>query len=182
MQKNVPAQRQADAAFEQLSGPVNKMQTVQDLAQKANTTAADVRTGQYFLSPAGYSRALDNVLADPRNGLAPADITRLEAIRKDLQNSQAVNGPLLKAPGSDTFQNLSLNQNISGPGRSIARMLDPLYRFGGADTATNKLLTQAMLDPKFASGLMQSARQPRSDLNFRPFDLGTIGGLLGSGQ
>lgn len=180
MAKNVPAQREADAAFQNMSGPVNRMQTVQALQQKASTTAADMRTGQYFLSPASYSRALDDVLADSRNGLGSTDITRLEAIRKDLQNSQAIAGPLLKAPGSDTFANLSLNQNISGIGRLLMKPLDPIYKMGGADSAVNDLLTQAMLDPKSAQGLMQKAGVPRSTLNFRPFDLGTLGGLLGT--
>jgi hypothetical protein len=182
MQRNVPAQRQADAAFQNLSGPINKMQTVQALQQKASTTAADVQTGQYFLSPASYSRALDEALDNARNGLGKGDITRLEAIRKDLQNSQAVNGPLLKAPGSDTFQNLSLNQNLSGPARMLTKPLDPLYRMGGADAAINKLLTRGMLDPKFAAGLMQGALKPRPGLNFGPYDVGAMGGLLGSGQ
>lgn len=182
MQKNVPAQRQADAAFENLSGPINRMQTVQGLQQKASTTAADMRTGQYFLSPAAYSRGLDDVLDDARNGLGKADVSRLEALRKDLQNSQAVNGPLIKAPGSDTFQNLSLSQNIQGPARMLTKPLDPLYRMGGADTAINGLLTRAMLDPKFAAGLMQGALKPRPGINFRSYDAGTLGGLFGSQQ
>lgn len=179
MQQNVPMQRQADAAFQNLSGPINKMTTVQGLKDQASTNTADTLTGQYMLSPSAYDKALDKVLADPRNGLAKADITRLEAVRKDLQSSVA--SSLLKAPGSDTFQNLSLNQNIGGgvPGLMM-KPLGPLYKFGGADEAINKLLTRAMLDPKVAGGLMQRAKMPKSDLNFRPFDLGTIGGLLGS--
>lgn len=178
--RNIPLQKQADAAFQNMSAPVNKMQTVQGLQQKASTTSADLRTGQYFLSPAQYSRTLDNIIADSRNGLAPADVTRLEALRKDLQSSQAVNGPMLKAPGSDTFQNLSLNQNIQGPAAFLTKPLAPLYRLGGADNAINKLLTQAMLDPGTAAGLMQAASKQRPGLNFRPFDQGTLGGLLGS--
>ena len=179
--RNIPAQKAADASYENLSAPINKMQTVQDLQNSASTTAADMRTGQYFLGPGLYSNKLDEVLADPRNGLGKADITRLEAIRKDLQNSQAINGPLLKAPGSDTFQNLSLNQNVGGwPGSLLTKSLGPAYKFFGADAATNKLLTQAMLDPKTAAALMQAAQKPRGQLNFRPYDLGTAGGLLGS--
>jgi hypothetical protein len=180
MQKNVPAQRDADAAFETLSTPVNRMQTIQDLQQRANTTAADMRTGQYFLSPASYSKALDDALDLPRNGLAHQDVTHLEAIRKDLQNSQAIAGPLLKAPGSDTFQNLSLNQRLGKIGAPIAKALEPVYRLGGADKGVNDVLTRAMLDPAFAASLMQKARIPQTGLNFRPFDLGTAGGLLGS--
>jgi hypothetical protein len=179
--RNIPAQKAADATYQQYSAPVNKMQTVQDLQQKASTTAADPTTGHYFLGPSQYSNALDKVLADPQNGLGKMDIARLEGIRKDLEASQAVNGPMLKAPGSDTFQNLSLNQNIGGwPGSVVSKAFGPAYKFAGADTAINKLLTQAMLDPKTAAGLMQAAQKPKGQLNFRPFDLGTAGGLLGS--
>jgi hypothetical protein len=181
MQRNVPAQRAADAAFENLSGPINKMTTVQALKDQASTNTADTLTGQYMLSPSAYDKALDAALAQSRNGLGKADITRLEALRKDLQGSVA--SSLYKAPGSDTFQNLSLNQNIGGgvPGM-MTRPLSPLYKLGGADEAINKLLTKGMLDPQFAAGLMQGALKPRSGLNFGPYDAGALGGLFGSQQ
>jgi hypothetical protein len=99
---------------------------------------------------------------------------------KDLEGSQAVNGPLLKAPGSDTFQNLSLRQNLGGLARFAGKPLETLYNLAGSDKSINALLTQAMLDPKVAAALMQRAQIPRAGLNFRPFDLGTVGGLLGS--
>lgn len=179
MQKNVPAQRQADLAFENMSTPINKMQTVQGLKDQASTNSPDTLTGQYLLSPTGYDKALDKALAEPRNGLDQADITRLEALRKDLHSSTA--SSLLKAPGSDTFQNLSLNQNLGGGVAGLlSKPLGPLYKLGGADQGINSLMTRAMLDPQFAAGLMQGASKPRPGLNFRPYDAGTLGGLLGS--
>ena len=179
MQKNVPAQREADATFQSLSAPINKMTTVQELQNQASTNTPDPLTGQYMLSPSGYDKALDNVLANPRHGLAAPDIARLEALRKDLQSSTA--SSLLKPLGSDTFQNLSLSQNIGGglPG-AMSKALSPLYRLAKTDEPIDQLLTRAMLDPQFAAGLMQKAAVPRPGLNFRPFDAGTIGGLLGS--
>jgi hypothetical protein len=179
MQKNVPAQRAADAAFENMSGPVNKMTTVQALKDQASTSTADTLSGQYLLSPSAYDRALDKALAAPRNGLGKPDIARLEALRSDLQSSTA--SSLLKAPGSDTFQNLSLNQNLGGGLAGLmSKPLGPLYKLGGADQGVNSLLTRAMLNPQFAAGLMQSASKARPGLNLRPYDLGTMGGLLGS--
>lgn len=180
MQRNVPAQRQADAAYQNLSTPINRMQTLQDFQQKANLTAADAGTGQYFLSPSGFNRGLAAIKDDPFSGVTPGDTTRLSAILKDLESSQAVNGPLLKAPGSDTFQNLSLRQNLGGLAGFAGKPLDVLYNLAGSDKAINALLSKAMLDPKFAASLMQQAAASRGGLNFRPYDMGAFGGFLGS--
>jgi hypothetical protein len=180
MQKNVPAQRAADASFQNLSTPINRMTTLQELQQRAQTTAGDPTTGQYFLSPAGFNRGLMAAREEPFSGISGADNARLDALLKDLEGSQAVNGPLLKAPGSDTFQNLSLRQNLGGLARFAGKPLETLYNLAGSDKSINALLTQAMLDPKVAAALMQRAQIPRAGLNFRPFDLGTVGGLLGS--
>lgn len=180
MQKNVPAQRQADAAYQNLSTPVNRMQTLQELQSKVNLTAADPSTGQYFMSPAGLNRALAAMKEDPFNGVTASDNSRLDAILKDLESSQSVNGPLLKAPGSDTFQNLSLRQNLGGLAGIAGKPLETLYNLAGSDKAIHGLITQAMLDPKLAAQLMQRASQNQQGLNFRPYDAGALGGLLGS--
>lgn len=188
MQKNVPAQRQADATYRNLSAPINRMQTLQELQGKVNLTAADPSTGQYFMSPAGFNRALAAMKEDPFTGVTAADNTRLEAILKDLEQSQSVNGPLLKAPGSDTFQNLSLRQNVGGLASIASKPLDTLYNLGGADKAIQGLITKSMLDPKLAASLMQRAsqRNQRPPLSFRPtwaetaYDAGSLG-MLGQG-
>lgn len=180
MQRNVPAQRQADASYQNLSTPINRMQTLQELQQKANLTSADAVTGQYFMSPSGFNRGLAAVKDDPFSGVTPNDTTRLNAILKDLENSQAVNGPLLKAPGSDTFQNLSLRQNMGALAGFAGKPLDALYNFAGSDKAVHAILSKAMLDPKFAASIMEQAAASKPGFNFRPYDLGTLGGLLGS--
>jgi hypothetical protein len=178
MQRNVPAQRAADAAFQNLSVPINRMETLQELQQKASLTSADITTQQPFLSTAKFVNGLSDIKANPRSGLSMLDMMRLSAIQKDLQNSQS---PVaLRAPGSDTFQNLSLNQNLGSGAKFAAKALEVPYRLAGADSAINELLTKAFLDPKLAATFMKRAQVPLSDTNFRPYDLGTLGYLSGS--
>jgi hypothetical protein len=81
-----------------------------------------------------------------------------------LQYGQAINSPLVKAPGSDTFQNLSIAQAIGMGGSSahpIAQVLTKplawIYKVGGTDKSVNDILTQAMLDPKLASAMLKRA-------------------------
>ena len=179
--RNVPELRAADAAFKEHSGPVNSMTSVQDLQNRGSLTSADVSTGNYFLSPSGYSRALDRMQENPLHGVSPASMARLEAVRKDLENSQAINGPLLKAPGSDTFQNLAINQNMLGIGQSGGWLTKPLswiYNKGGVDNAVNEYLVNGTLDPRFAASLMRSAAVPKSRPNFVYNDIGSLGGLF----
>lgn len=186
MQRNVPSQRAADAAFQGASGPINRMQTLQDLQQRSNLPAADIRTGQYFMNPTAFSRGLDALKEDPFSGVGTAQLARLEAIRKDLQNSQAVNGPALRAPGSDTFQNFAASQAL-GRYSKLGKPLDWLYQKMGVDSGVNEQLTNAMLDPQVAARLMQQS-QARTPFSFRPYDTGTLfaaglpGLMLGHGQ
>jgi hypothetical protein len=183
MLRNVPSQRAADAAFQNLSGPINRMESLQELQQKASTTAVDLTSRQPFLSSALMSRALDKLKDNQFSGVQPADMTRLTAIQQDLQREQAVNGPLLKAPGSDTFQNFSVNQNLLGAGNIGKLSTKPLgwlyQKFGGVDKAVNEQLTNAALDPKLAASLMQKAQIPQPQFNGYPYDIGTFFGLPG---
>lgn len=167
-----------------LSKPINRMESLQDLQQSSNLTAADVKTGQYFMSPAGFSRGLDKLKGDPFSGVQDEHLTRLEALRRDLQNSQAIASPSLRAIGSDTFQNLSLSQSL-GSGmltKPIAKVLEVPYRLAGADSGVNEQLMGAMLDPKRAAALMRAAAVARPEMSFRPYDVGTLFGTGLPGQ
>ena len=185
---NVPALKTADTAYAAQSTPITRMQTLQDLQQRSNMTASDPSTGQYFLSPAAFNRGLSRVQEDPMNGVTAADHARLGGLLQDLENSQAINGPLLKAPGSDTFQNLSLRQNMGGLASIAGKPLDWLYNLAGSDKAIQGLLTQSMLDPKFAAALMRNVKKPMPGPSYRPYatqsetayDAGAMGGLFGA--
>jgi hypothetical protein len=169
-----------------LSKPINRMTLLQELQQKATTTGFDPIGQQYFLSPGAYSRALTNAQADRLTPLTADQTQRLEALRRDLENSQAVNGPLLKAPGSDTVQNLSMAQALgSGPLSALLHAKAPylgwLYNMAGSDKRVQQLLTQAMLDPKMAALLMRNAAAARAATSLEGRQLIPVsGGILGT--
>lgn len=160
------------ARYKDMSKPIDQMKIVQEIQRRAELTSADVTTGQNFIGNAGFSRALDAAVAKSGAKLTPAQTQRLEAIRTDLQYGQAINSPLVKAPGSDTFQNLSIAQVI-GTGstnshpmlRALAKPLDWIYKLGGTDEQINNILTDAMLDPKLAASMLRKAT-PKSVQTF----------------
>jgi hypothetical protein len=155
--------------YAQLSQPINRMESLQALQSRANTTAADPVTGEYLLSPSNFSRGLDELKQQPFNGLNSSDVTRLEAIRKDLQNSQAINSPLVKSPGSDTFSNFAVSNKLLSP-------LNKLYAPFGVDRKVVEQLTEALRNPPTAASLMQQSAAAKP-FSFRPYDIGTVAGV-----
>lgn len=149
--------------YSDLSKPIDQMKVMQEIQQRAQLAgSADMTTRQSFLGNANFSRALDNALQEGK--LTPTQVTQLKAIKTDLQMGQAINGPLVKAPGSDTFQNLSIAQVLGGgpnPAnaamRALAKPLDWIYKAAGTDSRVNEVLKNAALDPKFAAALLRRA-------------------------
>lgn len=152
------------ARYSELSKPIDQMKVMQEIQRRSQLTAADVTTGENFLGTASFSRALDAAVQKKGAQLSPRQLEQLNAIRTDMQYGQAINGPLIKAPGSDTFQNLSIAQAIGAGGKKIpgiaaviTKPLDWVYKLAGTDAAVNEALTRAMLDPKLAALMLQRA-------------------------
>jgi hypothetical protein len=179
--------------YSDMSKPIDQMKVIQEIRRRAELTSADISTGQNFIGNAPFARALDAAVQKNGAKLTPDQAQRLEAIRTDLQYGQAINGPLVKAPGSDTYQNLSIAQVI-GTGsttahpalRLLTKPLDWIYRIGGTDESINAILADAMLDPKLAATMLQKAT-PKSVQSFsealriRSLQSGTAA-ALGSSQ
>lgn len=150
--------------YSDMSQPIDQMKVIQEIQRRSQLTQADVTTGQNFLGAGKFSTALDAALQKNGNSLTPAQTQQLNAIRTDLQYGQAINSPLVKAPGSDTFQNLSIAQ-VMGAGsnpataamRALAKPIQWLYKAAGSDSKVNEILANAMLDPKVASTLLTRA-------------------------
>jgi hypothetical protein len=170
------------------------MKVIQEIQRRSQLSSADITTGQEFLGAGRFDAALKTALQKNGAKLTPDQVQRLKAIRTDLQYGQAINGPLVKAPGSDTFQNLSIAQVI-GAGtaasahpalRFLTKPLDWVYKIGGTDESINAILTDAMLDPKLAATMLQKAT-PKSVQSFsealriRSLQSGTAA-ALGSSQ
>lgn len=150
--------------YKEMSQPIDQMKIIQEIQRRAQLTSADVTTGQNFIGNAGFSRALDAALQKNGTKLTQDQVQRLEAIRTDLQYGQAINSPLVKAPGSDTFQNLSIAQVLgAGPEgahpalRVLSKPLTWVYKLAGSDEKVNEILANAMLDPKLASQMLKRA-------------------------
>lgn len=160
------------------------MKTIQEISRRSQSSSVDISTGQNFLGAGAFDRALDRALAQSGSKLATDQLQRLEALRTDLANSQAVNSPLVRAPGSDTFRNLSTAQILGGgalgthPVSSVlTRPLGWLYKAAGSDERVNQILSRAMLDPRFAAALLQRASTPANAFSGAPaYALGTVGG------
>lgn len=152
------------ARYRQLSQPIDQMKVLQQIQQRSVLAAgADITTGRDFLSPAKFGRELQKAI-QPGTKLTQAQIDTLNAVKTDLDYGAAINSPLVKAPGSDTFQNLSI-ANAIGAGaakgnlhpalQALTKPLKWLYK--APDDQITQILTRAMLDPKLAASLLERA-------------------------
>jgi len=171
--------------YRDLSQPIDQAKVLQQIQTRAQLTTADVTTGENFLGNSNFSRALDAAIQKNGAKLTPDQVERLNAIRTDLQYGQAINSPLVKAPGSDTFANLSIAQVIGAAGKHpIGRALSkPLsWLLSGSDDNVNEILTRAMLDPQLAAQMLKRAT-PASVGTFsarlRASAYGTAGAIAG---
>lgn len=173
--------------YRDLSQPIDQMKVIQEIQRRAQLTSADVTTGQNFIGNANFSRALDAAIQKSGAKLTPDQIDRLNAIRTDLQYGQAINSPLVKAPGSDTFQNLSIAQAIGmggttlGPvARVITKPLHWLYKLSGSDENVNDILVKAMLDPKLSADMLKRATPTSVGAFSARLRAATVGAVTGA--
>lgn len=173
--------------YKQLSIPIDQAKILQEIQKRSQLQSMDPTTQQQFLGPANFGRAVDAAIVKNPGKLSPQQLNQLNAIRTDLQMGQAINSPLVKAPGSDTFQNLSIAQAIGGGAAAqhpmmkiISSPLNWIYKAGGADPAVNEILTNAMLDPKLAATLLTKAT-PKSVQTFsEALKMKAVSGALGT--
>lgn len=155
--------------YKEMSKPINQKEALQELQNRSALAAPDVTTGRDFLSQARFSRNLDNLLRDKlvARSLTDEQVRTAKAVAADLDLGASINSPLIRAPGSDTTQNLSL-ANIAasirqGDTRSqVPRLMQPLLKpferfYKYSDEQIIELLTEAMLDPKLAAQMMKRA-------------------------
>lgn len=173
----IPAYGQARTKFAELSKPVNQMEIGQDLYNKVAPALADYgalgrETG------ATYARALRDadataarVTGFPNAKMAdimtPSQMQTLEGVARDLAR-KANAQDLGRGPGSNTFQNLSM-QNIAEQS-GMPRMTRGLLSLPGVNRATSwlyrdtdqkiqGLLADALLDPATSGKLMTDAQR-----------------------
>lgn len=150
--------------YKDMSVPIDQKRIIQEIQKRSQLSSADITTGQTFIGNQKFSNQLDAAIQKNPGKLTPDQTQRLNAIRTDLQYGQAINSPLVKAPGSDTFQNLSIAQVIGAGATSahpalqvLGKPLQWVYKLAGSDDKVNELLAQAMLDPRLASQMLKRA-------------------------
>jgi hypothetical protein len=175
LEKSIPEYSQAKTAFASASRPINQMQVGQDLLEKLAPALSDYgalgrETG------ATFARALRNAdqTAQKATGLSgatlgsvlePNQMQMLEGIARDIARKTNAQD-LGRGVGSDTFQKLSM-ANIaerSGMPRAVGAALDlpgvsraTAWIYRDADEKMKRQLSEALLDPRKAAALMESA-------------------------
>lgn len=159
-----PGYREYMDQFRKMSIPIDQMTGLQAVRKQAGLSVPDVATNLDVLSQAKFKQALASRAEDLAR-LSPSQRANVNAIMEDLNRAAAPTAPGVMPPGSSSIKNLSV-ANIIGNmfGESMAanslmqtvvRPINWLYKMPEADL--ERLLVDAMLDPKLAGQLMQKA-------------------------
>lgn len=155
--------------YSQLSRPIERAETVQEIRKRTALAAPDIATGRDFISQAKWKQTVTNALPELRNTLTKGQISKLQRIGEDLDRGAAV-AAANKLPGSDTAANLALSGQISVANvlsralgtqvkdlpPAMASLMRPVaFVYKLPDERVRQLLVDAMLDPKLAEQLLR---------------------------
>lgn len=165
IEASAPGFRKYMDKFSKMSGPIDQMKMLQAIESKVTTGQPNIITEQPVLSAGSLRKELANKAEELDLKLSVPAQTRLDNIITEINRGMAATGPGVRAPGSNTFQNLSMGNLIgrvfsesladNTTLRTMTRPLDWLYRL--PDQQVQELLVQAMLDPKMAAMMMAKA-------------------------
>jgi hypothetical protein len=151
--------------YSKLSGPIDQMKMLQEIERKVTTGQPNLMTGEPVLAAGSLRRQLANKAEELDLKLSIPAQTRLDNIIDEINRGMAATAPGVKAPGSDTFKNMSMGNLIgrvfsesmatNTTLRTMTRPLDFLYKL--PDEQIQQLLVEAMLDPKMAAMMMSKA-------------------------
>jgi hypothetical protein len=151
--------------FEKSSSAIDQMRLLQGIEAKVTTGQPNLMTGEPVLAASALRRQVAAKAEEIGAQLSPAAQTRLDNIINEINRGQAATAPGVKAPGSNTFQNMSMGNMIgrvfsesladNTTLRTMTRPLDFLYKL--PDQQIQQLLVEAMLDPKLAAAMMGKA-------------------------
>jgi hypothetical protein len=151
--------------YSKMSGPIDQMKMLQSIESKVTTGQPNLITQEPVLAAGGLRRQLANKAEELDLKLSIPAQTRLDNIITEINRGMAATAPGVRAPGSDTFKNMSMGNLIgrvfseslatNTTLRTMTRPLDFLYKL--PDDQIQQLLVEAMLDPKMASMMMSKA-------------------------
>lgn len=180
------------AKYRELSKPINQMEKAAEAQSKATFAAPDI-TGDEILTQARWKKAVAEIKADKLNPFTKDQMRKIEAVADDLDRAALINNSMIRPMGSDTAQNLNVANMVgmvmnSGGGLlanlKTAAVLRPLkWITQTSQDQMDKLMVEALLDPKTAAMLMRKATPKNLEaFSKRLKDLGTaatIGSALG---
>jgi hypothetical protein len=151
--------------FAKSSSAIDQMKLLQGIESKVTTGQPNLMTGEPVLAASALRRQLKQKSEDIGADLSPSAQRKLDNIINEINRGQAATAPGVKAPGSNTFQNMSMGNLIgrvfsesladNTTLRTMTRPLDFLYKL--PDKQIQQLLVDAMLDPQLAAQMMSKA-------------------------
>ena len=180
--------------FAKSSKPIDQMRLLQGIESKVTTGQPNLMTGEPVLAASALRRQVAAKSEEIGAQLSPAAQRRLDNIINEINRGQAATAPGVKAPGSNTFQNMSMGNLIgrvfsesladNTTLRTMTRPLDFLYKL--PDQQIQQLLVESMLDPKLAATMMSKANMMKVEpmaksLRKKAEELG-FGAAIGAAQ
>lgn len=157
--------------FSKMSGPIDQMKMLQKIESQVTTGQPNLMTGEPVLAAGSLRRQLANKAEELDLKLSVPAQTRLDNIIDEINRGMAATAPGVRAPGSDTFKNMSMGNMIgrifsesmatNTTLRTMTRPLDFLYKL--PDEQIQQLLVESMLDPKMAAMMMSKANMMKVD-------------------
>ena len=167
-----PGFKQYLATYRDKSKPVNRMETAQEIQRRGQSAGVNLQTLDLVLTGPKFRNALNARKKDIAR-LPLSNKKRINAIMRDLDRSTAAAAPGIKAPGSDTFKNMSMAAAIGrafgedqAEGSIPKALMSPfkaLYGLTGSDEKMTELLVQAMMHPELSARLMSRATEANAD-------------------
>lgn len=146
------------------SKPINQMETLQDVKNNVMLSAPDAKSGYDFFSQPKWSNVVQKNRDELSKVLSQDQLGKLDLITQDLDRGALVNNPAIRALGSDTQPNQSMAQFlgsvIAGKTKGLSgQVLGWVAKLN--EEKINRLMVEAMLDPKLAKQLMEKSTLPK---------------------
>ena len=180
--------------FAKSSSAIDQMRLLQGIESKVISGQPNLMTDEPVLAASALRRQVAAKSEELGTQLSPAAQRRLDNIINEINRGQAATAPGVRAPGSNTFQNLTMGNLIgrvfsesladNTTLRTMTRPLDFLYKL--PNQQVQELLVQAMLDPKLAAQMMSKANMMKVEpmaksLRRKAEELG-FGAAIGAAQ
>jgi hypothetical protein len=180
--------------FAKSSSAIDQMRLLQGIESRVTSGQPNLMTGEPVLAASALRRQVAAKSEEIGAQLSPAAQRRLDNIINEINRGQAATAPGVRAPGSNTFQNLTMGNLIgrvfsesladNTTLRTMTRPLDFLYKL--PNQQVQQLLVEAMLDPKLAAQMMSKANMMKVEpmaksLRRKAEELG-FGAAIGAAQ